>query len=98
MSNEQYILQSVDNALAIIDLLAKHEELSAAEVARLMEIGKTTAFRLLTTLENRKFLNKTDSNRYRLGVKLSSFRRHRPGADGYYQAGPSLPHQPDPAV
>lgn len=72
MSNEQYILQSVDNALAIIDLLAKHEELSAAEVARLMEIGKTTAFRLLTTLENRKFLNKTDSNRYRLGVKLSS--------------------------
>ena len=67
MSNEQYILQSVDNALAIIDLLAKHEELSAAEVARLMEIGKTTAFRLLTTLENRKFLNKTDSNRYRLG-------------------------------
>lgn len=72
--NQQYILQSVDKALSIIDLLCEYESLSAQEVAQLSGIGKSTAFRLLTTLENRGFLRKDPSARYSLGVKFFSIK------------------------
>lgn len=45
------ILQSVDNALGVLDLLSKYDELGVAEVARYMGVAKSTAFRLLATLE-----------------------------------------------
>ena len=67
----QYILQSVSNALAVLDLLGSYETLSVAEVARLMKIGKTTAFRLLYTLENSGFVAKDEAARYRLSLKLA---------------------------
>ena len=54
--NERYILQSVDHALAILELFGSQEELGTADVAKQMAIGKSTAFRLLTTLEKRGFL------------------------------------------
>ncbi|MEG6615103.1 IclR family transcriptional regulator [Peptococcaceae bacterium 1198_IL3148] len=62
----------MDNALLILDLLSKHEELGASEVARLMGMGKSTAFRLLSTLEGRRFVSKTENNKYRLGIHLVS--------------------------
>lgn len=68
--NERYILQSVDHALAILELFGSQEELGTADVAKQMAIGKSTAFRLLTTLEKRGFLLKTANARYRLGIKL----------------------------
>lgn len=67
------ILQSADNALAILELFSDHEELGVSEVGTLMGIGKSTAFRLLSTLVNRKFLIKLSNNRYRLGLRLFSF-------------------------
>lgn len=72
--NQQYILQSVDKALSLIDLLCEYESLSAQEVAQLSGIGKSTAFRLLTTLENRGFLRKDPNARYSLGVKFFSIK------------------------
>lgn len=69
---EQYILQSVDHALQILELLAAQGPLTAAEAARALGMGKTTAFRLLTTLENRKFVNKGPGSRYCLGIKFSA--------------------------
>ncbi len=68
--SSKYILQSVDNALRILDLLGEHPELGASEVAKLLGIGRTSAFRLLTTLERRKFINKGMNNKYRLGMKF----------------------------
>lgn len=70
-ASNQYILQSVSNALSVMDLLGKHEELSVAEVAQAMGIGKTTAFRLLATLENSGYVSKDSTARYRLSMKLS---------------------------
>lgn len=69
---EKYILQSVDNALTVLELLARHEELSALEVAGHLGMGKSTAFRLLTTLASRNFVSKTRESKYRLGLKLAS--------------------------
>ncbi len=72
--NGQYLLQSVDKALAIIDLFTVYEELTAADIARLTGNGKSTTFRLLATIENRKYLRRDADGKYRLGLKLFSMR------------------------
>ena len=61
----------MDNALRILDLLGEHAELGASDVSRLLSIGKSTAFRLLVTLENRHFIKKEVNNKYRLGMKFA---------------------------
>jgi IclR family KDG regulon transcriptional repressor len=68
----KYILQSVDNALAILQLLCHYEELNVTEIAHYMHMGKSTAFRLLATLEGRSFVDKIENSKYRLGIKLAS--------------------------
>lgn len=66
-----YILGSVDNALAVLDLLSENYELSTTEVSRMLNIGKSTAFRLLTTLENKGYVSKDANSKYRLGMKFT---------------------------
>lgn len=70
--NERYILHSVATAFSILDLFFEREELSPAEVARCMDINRSTAFRFLVTMEQSGYLIKTDNAKYRLGVKISS--------------------------
>lgn len=70
--NERYILHSVSTAFSILDLFFEREELSPAEVARCMDINRSTAFRFLVTMEQSGYLIRTDSAKYRLGVKISS--------------------------
>lgn len=65
------ILQSVGNALGVLDLLSKYDELGVAEVARYMGVAKSTAFRLLATLEKNAYVYKSRDSRYRLGMKLA---------------------------
>ena len=43
-SDEKYLLQSVNNALAIIDVLCEHDNLGLAELASYMNLGKSTVF------------------------------------------------------
>ena len=69
---DQYELQSVSNALSILDLLSQHEELSLAAIAKHMKIGTTTAFRLLHTLELHNYVIKSSQARYRLSIKFAS--------------------------
>ncbi len=70
--NKRYILHSVSTAFSILDLFFDHEELSPAEIARYMNINRSTAFRFLVTMEQSGYLIKTDNAKYRLGVKISS--------------------------
>lgn len=67
----QYILQSVSHALSILDLLSQNETMSTADVARSMQLGKATAFRLLYTLEHHGYISKNPDARYRLNMKLA---------------------------
>lgn len=67
------ILQSVDNALTILDLLARQEEMGISDVTKAMHCGKSTAFRLLSTLEKHGLVYKTANARYRLGMKMAMF-------------------------
>lgn len=67
--------QSVKKALALLDLFTEHErELTLQEIATKANMPKSTAYRLLSTLEAGNVLYKTKEtkhdSRYRLGLKL----------------------------
>ena len=68
----QPLLQSVDNALRILELFeGSVNEISLTEISRNLNLGKSTVYRLLSTLEAREFIEQNpETGRYRLGVRL----------------------------
>ena len=62
-------VQSVDRALTILELLAHGGEAGVTEVAAELGVHKSTAFRLVATLEAHRLVEQTeDRGKYRLGV------------------------------
>ncbi len=70
ISNEKYILHSAANTLDILDLLAQKGELTVPEISRLTGFTKSSVFRMLATLESRKYVKKSADAKYSLDVKL----------------------------
>jgi IclR family transcriptional regulator, KDG regulon repressor len=66
------MIQSLGRGLEILDLMAdRGGETSVTEVARLLEVDRSTASRLLGTLEARGFVDQhVETHRFRLGTKL----------------------------
>lgn len=71
MAREDSILQSVDNALRLLESFSVTEpELGIAELSRKLGLSKSTVFRLASTLQARGFLAQNPANdKYRLGMK-----------------------------
>jgi DNA-binding IclR family transcriptional regulator len=64
-------LQSVEQALLLLEALAERGELGVSELAAILGRSTSGAFRLLATLQQRGYVQQTSRNRkYRLGVKL----------------------------
>jgi len=64
-------VQSVDRALTILERLARHGEAGVTEIAAELGVHKSTAFRLVATLEAHRLVEQTeDRGKYRLGVGL----------------------------
>src|SRR4051795_12222204 len=62
-------VQSVDRALTILELLAREGDAGVTEIAAELGVHKSTAFRLLATLEAHRLVEQDgDRGRYRLGV------------------------------
>ena len=62
-------VQSVDRALTILEMLAREGEAGVTEIAGDLGVHKSTAFRLLATLEPHRLVEQVgDRGRYRLGV------------------------------
>jgi DNA-binding IclR family transcriptional regulator len=62
-------VQSVDRALTILELLAREGEAGVTEIATELGVHKSTAFRLLATLEAHRLVEQDgERGRYRLGV------------------------------
>jgi DNA-binding IclR family transcriptional regulator len=62
-------VQSVDRALTILEVLARNGEAGVTEVAAELGVHKSTAFRLVATLEAHRLVEQTeDRGKYRLGV------------------------------
>lgn len=64
-------VQSVDRAAQILDLLRQHSSLSISDVARRLGVHRSTAFRLLVTLEGHDLVEQEAARgAYRLGFGL----------------------------
>src|SRR5919112_5163729 len=62
-------VQSVDRALTILEMLAREGEAGVTEIASELGVHKSTAFRLLATLESHRLVEQDgERGRYRLGV------------------------------
>jgi DNA-binding IclR family transcriptional regulator len=70
---------TVDKALSLLELFtAQKPEIGLSEVARLADIDKATAHRLLSALATRGFLEQDEQSRlYRLGVSVVRLARYR---------------------
>ena len=63
------LVESVDRALTILEHLARDGEAGVTEIAHELGVHKSTAFRLLATLESHRLVEQDgDRGRYRLGV------------------------------
>ena len=70
MTDERGV-QSIERALDIIEVLAVEESgLGVTEIASRVGLHKSTAYRIIETLYNRGYLNKTQDNNYKIGLKL----------------------------
>src|SRR5579859_362626 len=64
-------VQSVDRAVAILEILARDGEAGVTEVARELDVHKSTASRLLAALDRRELVTQdTARGRFRLGVGM----------------------------
>jgi DNA-binding IclR family transcriptional regulator len=64
-------VQSVDRALRILEILARSGESGVTEIAAALEVHKSTAFRLVATLEMHGLVEQVEGRgKYRLGVGL----------------------------
>jgi DNA-binding IclR family transcriptional regulator len=64
-------VQSVDRALTILGILARLGQAGVTEIAVELGVHKSTAFRLVTTLETHEFVEQTEERgKYRLGLGL----------------------------
>lgn len=74
MSNNVHsrpVVQSVDRALTILELLEREGWMGVTRLARELDIHKSTAFRLLATLEQRGLVEQhVETQKYRLGFAL----------------------------
>lgn len=76
-------VQSVERALTILNAFTGEDDnLSLTEISKRVGLTPSTTHRLLNTLKEHRFVEKTDSNRYVLGISLLKLSRHvRHGGD-----------------
>ncbi|MFF9407929.1 IclR family transcriptional regulator [Streptomyces anandii] len=64
-------MQSVDRAVSVLEILARHGEAGVTEIAEELGVHKSTAFRLLGVLENRGLVAQAkDRGKYYLGAGI----------------------------
>lgn len=64
-------VQSIENALSLLDFFSETEEMGITEIAAVMDIGKATASRLVFSLQKYGYLQQDEvTKKYRLGMKL----------------------------
>lgn len=75
MSAPDYSIRAVQRVCDIIDLVQHHPEgLSLPEIAMASGLPKTSAFRYLCTLEERGYVERTETGDYIVGIALHSER------------------------
>jgi DNA-binding IclR family transcriptional regulator len=71
--DEQYAIRAIDRAVDVLTAFGHDEPvLSLADVAQRSNLSKPTAFRVLTSLRRRGFINQTAAGDYCLGFEIVS--------------------------
>ncbi|MBW2382342.1 MAG: IclR family transcriptional regulator [Deltaproteobacteria bacterium] len=66
----EYSIQTVSNALRMLEAFYQEDELGVSELSRRLSLHKNNVFRLLATLEQRGYIEQSPENeRYRLGTR-----------------------------
>jgi len=69
------LIGSLAKGLTILELLLEKGPLGATEVSKYLDVNKSSAFRLLVTLESKGFVEQNASTgKYHLGLKLAKFK------------------------
>lgn len=71
----KYEVSTLKKGLQILDLLEEEQFLTLTEITKALDINKTTAFRLLSTLENMNYITKKDKYFTRNDEKFQTVRR-----------------------
>lgn len=69
----RYLLDSVNNALKVLDILSVRDNIGVSEISRISNIDKSSVFKILYTLEHRDYVYKTADAKYRISPKLANF-------------------------
>ena len=73
MCEDKYLMSSLYNALEILDLLSEHNELGVMEISKELNMGKSSVFKMLYTLEKKGYVHKSQDAKYKLGVKFIDY-------------------------
>lgn len=77
-----YTIQTVSNALHMLEAFRGEEELGVSELSRRLRLHKNNVFRLLATLEGHGYIEQShDNDLYRLGVRCLELGRSFSGHD-----------------
>ena len=76
-----YEIQTVTNALLLLEAFRDEEEIGVAELARRLNLHKNNVFRLLATLEGQGYIEQSPATeRYRLATERTRGREGRRSA------------------
>jgi DNA-binding IclR family transcriptional regulator len=68
-AKSEYVIQTVSNALRLLESFESDEEVGVTELARRMNLHKNNVFRLLATLQDKNWVEQSaDNERYKLGA------------------------------
>ena len=67
-SKSDYVIQTVLNALHLLEEFQEDESLGVTELSERLELHKNKVFRLLATFEQSGYVEQCDAERYRLGT------------------------------
>ena len=71
VNKDQYLLQSLDNALGVLSLFLQEDKLTLSQIAQRSGLNKTVAYRIVYTLEKRGYLNADRAQMSRAAVELA---------------------------
>jgi hypothetical protein len=78
-AKSEYAIQTVTNALRVLEAFETNEQLGVTELARRLHLHKNNVFRLLATLEQTGYVEQA-GQAYRLGVRCLELGRPTPGS------------------
>jgi IclR family KDG regulon transcriptional repressor len=81
-AKSDYAIQTVVNALRVLEAFHDAEELGVTEISRTLDLHKNNVFRLLATLEMEGFIEQRDGDKYRLGTRCLELGRAYTRAGG----------------